>query len=136
MMKRQAEATDSIEEMQLLCRVTAWDFSGRPDFSAATRAMFGAEKVCPTQPARRPSTASGESLERERVAFTAWTRRSVGEMSVSELAKWPMAVRAPPAMTMVFDEEFMMSPFLRECRFLRQDYFIFRESARDNYIIR
>src|SRR5579885_1027338 len=94
-MKRAAAETASMEETQLFWTVTAWTFSGRPQLRAVTRAMFGAEKLCPTQPAMRPSTDSLGSLARWTVASTAIFRRVSGLTEESAREMCPTGVRAP-----------------------------------------
>src|SRR5437879_3067886 len=113
-MKRAADETASIDEPQLFCTVTAWAFSGRPVFRTVTRAMLGAEKLWPTQPTIRPSTASLGSFERESKASMAIFMRSSGFLLESALEKWPMGVRAPVQRTTFLDSPNMGSPENRD----------------------
>src|ERR1700758_2077875 len=94
-MKRAAAEIASIDETQLFCTVTACAFSGSPQLNTVTRAMFGAEKDCPTQPTIKPSTAFLSSFARAMVASTAIFMSVSGLVEDRALEMCPIGVRAP-----------------------------------------
>jgi hypothetical protein len=108
-MRRAASLTASKEEMQLFWTVRDWHFSGRPLVKATTRAMLGAEKVCPTQPTMRPSTAAASRRARSRRLCTAACMSAAGGRSARLREMWPMGVRRPAQRTIRLASAFMRS---------------------------